>query len=75
MDKANQEKTDVEFIELGTKLILEVIAEECPNKDFKVDCSPSSINSTSIFSWFALSIYFLPGIKIHYFSCGLGPIP
>ncbi len=40
MDKANKEKTDVEFIVLGTKLILEILAEECPNKDFKVDCNP-----------------------------------
>ncbi len=31
---------DVEFIELGTNLILEILAEEYPEKDFKVDCSP-----------------------------------
>ena len=40
MDKANKEKMDEEFIELGTKLILEILAEEYPNKDFKVDCNP-----------------------------------
>ena len=40
MDKANKEKMEVEFIELGTKLILEILAEEYPNKDFKVDCNP-----------------------------------
>ena len=50
MDKANQEKTDVEFIELGTKLILEILAEECPNKDFKVDCSP--IKTHNVYHFF-----------------------
>lgn len=40
MDKANKEKMEVEFIELGTKLILEILAEEYPKKDFKVDCNP-----------------------------------
>ena len=40
MDQANKEKMEVEFIELGTKLILEILAEEYPNKDFKVDCNP-----------------------------------
>jgi len=50
MDKASKEKTDVEFIKLGTKLILEVLAEEYPNKDFKVDCNP--IKSHNFYHFF-----------------------
>ena len=41
---------DVEFIELGTTLILEILAEEYPKKDFKVDCSP--IKSHNVYHFF-----------------------
>ena len=36
MDAASKEKMDVAFIELGTELILEVLAEEYPKKKLKL---------------------------------------
>jgi len=50
MDTTNKDKKDVEFIELGTKLILEILTDECPNKDFKVECNP--IKSHNFYHFF-----------------------
>ena len=53
---------DVKFIKLGTELILEVLAEEYPKKDFEIDCR--SIKSHKVYHFFVEDLISDIGFKV-----------
>ena len=50
MENPDRGKTETDFIQFGTELILETLAEEYPNKAFKID--EVSIKSNNAYHFF-----------------------
>ncbi len=46
MDIADKGKVEAQFIKIGIKLIDEILVEEYPNKNFKIDAVSKNLNNT-----------------------------